>query len=271
MPIAKFANECALGYNKKIAIDITSNGYLLDKSKILELKKLGLSSCQITLDGNKEHHNKIRFVDKGGDSYDIIINNVINAVRCGIKIVLRINYTKDNLYDLDLILEDLGVLTKRERSLITLSMNKVWQENCSQLNDIVEKFENKAADFGLIIPDALLLDHVHNACYADKTNEAVVNFDGNIYKCNARDFTIKRSEGRLNSDGQIIWNTLHKSRERQRFINFPCKTCSIFPVCGGGCSQVALENAGRDYCVGKDSLDKMIVNMFLSKNCKEIK
>ena len=270
VPIAKYAYNSASENQKAFAIDITSNGFLFDKTKLLELKEMGLSSCQITLDGSEEHHNKTRFLDKGIASYDRIIKNVITAVQCDIEIVLRINYTKDNIYSLQLILKDLAVLSMRERKLITLSMNKVWQEKSTLLNETVEIFEKAASNFGLTIPDALLEDHVRNACYADKTNEAVINFDGNVYKCNARDFSIERSEGFLNSKGNIIWNNLYKKRNKLRFSNSLCKTCSIFPVCGGGCSQLALENKGKEYCIGKDHSSDMIRKMFLSKNCIEI-
>jgi len=267
IPIANYAYNSAVKNKKTFAIDITSNGLLLDKTKASELKKIGLASCQITLDGNKENHNKTRFVNKGADSYNTIIKNIITAVECNIKIVLRINYTKDNVYNLQPILDDLAILSIEKRKNITLSMNKVWQETSTQLYDAVKKFKKEAFNFGLTIPDALLEDHVRNSCYADKINESVVNFDGNIFKCNARDFSVERCEGHLSSEGHIVWNNLYKKRNESRFANSKCKICSIFPICGGGCSQVALENKGKNYCVGKDNSEDKIINMFLSKNC----
>lgn len=122
----------------------------------------------------------------------------------GIEVVLRINYTQENLSDLELIFKDFDDLSMEKRKLITLSMNKVWQETNKNLDDSVNRFIDLAEEFGFTIPDAVLEDHVRNSCYADKVNETVINFDGKVYKCNARDFTDERQEGMLDSDGNII-------------------------------------------------------------------
>lgn len=185
----------------------------------------------------------------------------------GIEVVLRINYTQENLSDLELIFKDFDDLSTEKRKLITLSMNKVWQETNKNLDDSVNRFIDLAEEFGFTIPDAVLEDHVRNSCYADKVNEAVINFDGKVYKCNARDFTDERQEGMLDSDGNIIWNSLHSKRNEVRIQNKQCKQCSVFPICGGGCSQIALENAGKDYCIGKEGMEESIKHMFLSNYC----
>lgn len=267
LPIADFAHKSAIQHDKDFAIDITSNGYLFNTDRFKKLLKLGLKSCQITLDGSKELHDKTRFPFNNTGSYSNIINNIHIAVRLGINIVLRINYTKKNLTDLELILKDFEDLSIKERDMITLSMNKVWQETANDLKYDVNKFTEAANEFGFQMPDALLADRVRNPCYADKINEAVINYDGKVYKCNARDFTDDRHEGILNCEGNIIWNKLYHKRNKTRNINQICKTCSIFPICGGGCSQFALENSGKDYCIGKDESNEIITQMFLSKYC----
>lgn len=268
LPIAKFTKVCASKYNKDYAMDVTSNGYLFNSDRFKNLKGLGLESCQITLDGSEEQHNKTRFQQVKIGSYSIIVHKIHIAVELGIKIVLRINYTKDNLSSIHLILDDFKDLPIEKRKLITLSMNKVWQETNNDLANEVNKFINASRKFGFTIPDALLSDHVRNSCYADKINEAVINYDGKVYKCNARDFTEERQEGFLNDKGDINWNELHSKRIEMRTRNKRCEQCSIFPICGGGCSQIALEKAGKDYCIGKTGIEETIKQMFLSKNCK---
>lgn len=267
LPIAKYAKDCATTYHKDYAMDITSNAYLFNSCRLEKLRGLGLASCQITLDGNKEKHNKTRFPHKNIGSYSTIIHNIHSAVELGIEVVLRINYTQENLSDLELIFKDFDDLSTEKRKLITLSMNKVWQETNKNLDDSVNRFIDLAEEFGFTIPDAVLEDHVRNSCYADKVNEAVINFDGKVYKCNARDFTDERQEGMLDSDGNIIWNSLHSKRNEVRIQNKQCKQCSVFPICGGGCSQIALENAGKDYCIGKEGMEESIKHMFLSNYC----
>lgn len=53
----------------------------------------------------------------------------------------------------------------------------------------------------------------------------------------------------MEQNGTITWNEKKFIRQNAKFQNKPCQTCSILPVCGGGCSQVAYENLGKDYCV----------------------
>jgi uncharacterized protein len=53
----------------------------------------------------------------------------------------------------------------------------------------------------------------------------------------------------LNDSGEIIWGPKYEKRLNSKFKNKPCLECAILPMCGGGCTQQALENEGRDYCV----------------------
>lgn len=43
-------------------------------------------------------------------------------------------------------------------------------------------------------------------CYGDHANHFIVNYNGDLYKCSARDFTKENREGVLTSDGDLEWN-----------------------------------------------------------------
>lgn len=96
-------------------------------------------------------------------------------------------------------------------------MNKVWQEKMKRLGEQVRKMQAKAKEFGMTLPDALLADRVRHSCYADKENEAVINYNGKVYKCNARDFKEDNCEGILDESGNIQWNDFHQLRKTQNF------------------------------------------------------
>jgi uncharacterized protein len=266
LPIAQYTYDLVKREHKKIIFDITSNGYLFNKSRFETLQKMGLTSCQITLDGNKKEHDKTRYLSINKGSYDTIIGNVKIAAKLGIDIVLRINYTEKNIVSLTDIFHSFEDLSLKERQKITLSMNKVWQESNENLGPVVRSFQDNALKFGLKIPDALLSDRVRFSCYADKTNESVINYNGDVYKCNARDFTENRKEGILDKNGNIIWNEIHTIRNKSKLENERCKTCSILPICGGGCSQNSLENRGLKYCINQDKnkIKDQIIELFLS-------
>ena len=93
------------------------------------------------------------------------------------------------------------------------------------------------------------MDFVRNSCYADKKNHATINYNGDLFKCTARDFETKNREGFLDENGNLVWNEKYDVRLNSKFKNKPCLDCRILPICNGGCSQQALEHIGIDYCV----------------------
>jgi uncharacterized protein len=103
-------------------------------------------------------------------------------------------------------------------------------------------------------------------CYGDHRNHATINYNGEVFKCTARDFTNANSEGMLSDNGRIIWNDKFEKRMNIKFKNKPCLECKIMPLCNGGCSQQAIENEGVDYCIydfDEDKKKKMVIEKFL--------
>ena len=71
----------------------------------------------------------------------------------------------------------------------------------------------------------------------------------------------------LNNDGTIVWNEKYEKRLNSKFKNPPCKECRILPICGGGCSQQAIEHEGIDYCVmnfDEDAKTSLVIDKFKS-------
>lgn len=268
LPLMQYTFHAARHYNLALGISFTTNGYLIDDDMIKDFLSYSVTGLQISFDGNKEQHDQTRFVSKTRGSYDVIVQNIKKLVRSNIHVTLRINYTEKNLIGLEDILESFSDLSFEERHHITLSMNKVWQEANENLGDQVINFKEQAFHFGFSLPDAFDGDRVRNSCYADKRNQSVINYNGDVYKCNARDFTKDRREGEL-QENDILWNDKMETRMNSKLKNKPCLECSILPICGGGCSQQALEYAGEDYCVNDFDEKKkkdIVLNMFLSNS-----
>jgi uncharacterized protein len=113
----------------------------------------------------------------------------------------------------------------------------------------VNAFLNKVRTLGFSAGHGVLGDTVRYSCYADRSNHATINYNGEVFKCTARDFTSASKEGDLDEDGNIIWNERYTDRMTSKLKNKPCLECAILPICGGGCSQKAMESANEDYCV----------------------
>lgn len=273
LPIMKFIYQKTKKNNINLSINFTTNGYLINNEMIEHFVKYEVNGLQITFDGNKENHNKVRFVSKSRGSYDKIVENIKKLIKNNINITFRINYTKQNLVGLDKIFNDFKDLSMNERSMMMLSMNKVWEEKSNDLGSQVLLFKDKAKSFGFKLPDSLLSDRVRHSCYADKLNQATINYNGDVYKCNAREFDKKTREGVLNNDGYIEWNEKRDNRMNAKLNNKSCLECKILPICGGGCSQQAIEYEGRDYCVNdydEAKKDDIVLSMFLSENLENV-
>lgn len=90
---------------KKLHIHFTSNGALLNDEIITFLSQF---SCgfQITLDGGKLFHDKTRFSKNNKGSFDIIVNNIHRLITAHINVIVRVNYTSENVDSLDSIYEN---------------------------------------------------------------------------------------------------------------------------------------------------------------------
>jgi uncharacterized protein len=249
VPILRYANEVAREHGVEITGDFTTNGFLITEKMVKEFKELNVNNFQITLDGNKDHHNTVRYVSKERGSYTEIIGNIIMLAENHFNVTLRINYTKENLNKIEEILDDLSILSPESKQHVNISLHQVWQDNNRDLGPRVNEFMKLVRQLGFATTHSILGDSVRFSCYADKTNHATINYNGEVFKCTARDFTSANKEGVLNENGEIEWNEKYTSRLTSRLKNPPCLECAILPICGGGCSQKAMENINKEYCV----------------------
>lgn len=248
-PIQKFCMAFFEERNIKYSASFTTNGFLINNEMIDLFKVTNVTSFQITLDGNRELHNNVRFVNSKRGSYDEIVSNILLLCRKGFYVALRINYTKTNLIGVEDILQDIEELEEPFRANLEIAFRKVWQEGDTSLGVKVRKIADIFRNSGFRTISGGAPDNVRNSCYADKNNHATINYNGDIFKCTARNFSSEAKEGTLNTEGEIIWNQKYYDRLSIKFKNKPCLECSIMPICNGGCSQKAIENIGKDYCV----------------------
>jgi uncharacterized protein len=245
------------------AISFTTNGYLINDEFISFFKDNNLHcSLQITLDGYKEKHDLVRFVSANKGSYDTIIKNIKMLLLNSFFIRLRINYTGTNIDDAHKIGEEFIDIPQdiKDRFLL-IDFHRVWQDDKIDNTYLVlgENIDQMKTD-GLNVSSTYVPNNVMDSCYADKRNSAVINYNGDLFKCTARDFTTAARAGYLSEAGELIWeNDYLERRMNSKFNNKPCLTCPILPLCNGGCSQHAMEHLGGDeYCVhGGDYNEKM--------------
>jgi uncharacterized protein len=245
VPIMTYAKSECIRLSKQLDIYITTNGFLLNKSTIQDLMEYDYVSIQVPIDGDKDNHNKVKYLKDGQGSFDKVICNLQNAVKAGLWVTVRCNYTATNIESFLFLKPMFNDFANRNN--IEFSFHKIWQEDNtevlqSQAENVMERFKSDGYSTITNIGRKGL-------CYADYKSNLVVNYNGDIYKCTARNFNDNNKLGTLEDYGVIIWNDKYEQRLNCKYKSADCSVCEIFPVCMQGCSQNVFEQKNVDRCV----------------------
>ncbi|GAA4211340.1 radical SAM protein [Microbispora amethystogenes] len=180
--------ERAAGYGLRDAV-MVSNGTLLTARVARQLAGLGLRSVQVTFDGDRPDHDRIRVRRTGGGTFDAIVGAMAamteaTSVRCD----LRVNVSARNVAGIDALVERLAAGLDPARCSIHFARvgdaGVGYEETLAYSDDLADRFirwQRRALDLGFAVPRP----HVRrpcNACsYRDGKYGAVVNPDGGLY------------------------------------------------------------------------------------------
>ena len=140
-----------------------------------------------------------------------------------------------------------------DRNKIGVHLERVWQTGGSpfdneELQDIIRKW--MAAGFKV---SYMNMGRRSISCKASARNQAVISYDGAVYKCSGRDFTESHKDGQLQPDGTIQWDE-EKLKRRMDIVTYDndmCRECKFLPLCWGPCCQKQMESNGGNlecYC-----------------------
>lgn len=236
--------------DKKIAFSVgfTTNGTIIN-SKLFDMLRDIDSHFQVTFDGNKAKHDSVRKFKKGSSgSFELICRNIRTILSSlpKARIGLRINYDADTLKNMGEVYDFIASLDPEK---VSVSLHKVWQVDKEEIDEDLL--------FDCIVRIKKLGIHVNiqgypinsGICYADCLNSCVINYDGLVYKCTARDFNATSKCGELTRSGLIKWD--YNKLKEYCFTAIPqkCQECVLLPCCPGNCSQSLIENGGVGECV----------------------
>lgn len=237
--ISSFANEVCKKENVRLISGITTNGYLISSKMLPFFKEVNMQSFQITLDGQKTLHDTIRYTKDKQGSYDKIVENITLLARelNPQFLTLRINYTSESFED---IFEIASSFPEDVRPKIKVLLQQVWQDKESNRITAgnVENLKTQFENAGFQVEKEIFNCSGRNTCYADLLNQAVINYDGRVFKCTAINFAKETEDGVLNDEGNILWgHSLAKKIATTTFENAHCADCKYLPICFGPCSK----------------------------------
>ena len=239
-------------HGKALAVHFTSNAYLLTPERIERLASLKLHrpiSWQITLDGGRAVHNRVRHTVAREATYDTIVRNIHALLQAGMSVLVRLNYQYANLLSFLDVIDDFKDVDEKLKPLLSFQFQQIWQDrnNVSRenVNQELEKIERAYKEAGLPLQTQRTRP---TRCYADNEHSIVVNYDGNLFRCTAQDFVPDSREGILSPDGELQVNDTYRKRTARKFTNKVCRACKVYPLCFGGCSQKQMSRFA-DACV----------------------
>lgn len=253
----------------------TTNGFLLTHKMFEELSELGLAgtSFQISFDGNRETHDKSRVYDPLHPTFDRMLEAVRAGAEMGFRMCARFNYTPDNLDSFNDVVDIMSGWDEQIRKNITVNFQQVWQTSDGISNDTkghASAMQKRIRELGMTA-DCDMVYHRH-VCYADRANNIVVNYNGDVYKCTARKFDREKREGVLSPDGEIIYQNSYNRRMSIKFANKACRECVIMPICNGRCSQNKLEKSDTEKCfldMDNKQRERYLLGSIIQKITKE--
>ena len=192
--------------------NIITTAYHIDKDVIDILKEIEVSSMQITFDGNRENHNRIKYTNNCNDVFTKILHNIDLIVKYApeIKIIIRVNITKQNMSDYVELYQ--MFLRKYVGKNIAITPAIVMDRGdhvdfcTSKLfskSEFVDFTINLWKEYGIATSWMNYPNHFISECAIRNGNATTVDAEGYIYKCWEVIGNKKRAIGKL-EDGNLV-------------------------------------------------------------------
>ena len=273
--LAERLHAASTARGTEILINIITNGLLLSREMVERLNPLGLNGIKITLDGDRDAHNRSRPLRGGQGTFDKIIANT-RAVADLTRMAVGGNFEVDTADSYPALLDFLAEqdfaprLSKvtfkpviREKSVAprgVIPLTVVGSDSkplngacmtsagtgvsrvCDSCNFVDDKMaflreETKKRGFSTA-------DGVHmGPCEIHKEHAHTIGPDGSLFACPGFAGEALQSTGHI--DGR------HEDYRSQALRNFEtlaawemCNDCAFIPVCAGGCTVAAHNELG---------------------------
>ena len=253
--------KCA---KKPYYASITTNGYLLTPKNMELLYSCNVRHITVTLDGNKETHDKQRHLIQGGNTFDKIIENlkgIRNEKRYHIKVSIRTNVTKEILSNIKSFFEYLndefgndnrfGIFIRLAgdwggERVKKIKSNLLSEDAYSQIYDILQNIPDLTLDWSVNKAD---FEPAGCFCQAMRKNKYTIAVDGSIHKCDTPNMPI----GCLDDNGIMNINdkTICEWSLPQSIASKQCDECFFSCACFmGTCPQNMILNKNTYTCSG---------------------
>ncbi len=252
----------------RMTISVITNGLLLTPEVVQRLLPFGLSGVKITLDGDRDTHNRMRPLRGGQGTFDRIINN-IRQVSGMCRISIGGNFDESSVDSYPALLDFLREQEFADK-LVKVAFKPIIREaqpakpkgfipltvvggpglngpcmtsagtgssacdSCGLLDEkmSVLREETKKRGFSTV-------DGVHmGPCEIHKRHAHTIGPDGSLYACPGFAGNAAESTGHIDGRNEA-WRSAAAARFERLAAWKECEDCAFIPVCAGGCSAAA--------------------------------
>jgi uncharacterized protein len=232
--------------------EMTTNGIELDLEFARRMQSFGTGFFKVTLDGDRETHDRMRVYRDGRGTFDVIFDNVVTLARAGIKVCVGGHFFPDQAASFEKLLdrlEESGVsrliggvqfrpmvdTQQRHDGTCTTCSGKQETQTLVQLNKSLERRKMTPPGHKGATLEALL-----GPCELHWKNNYTIDPDGRVYKCPAVAGMPGLEVTQVASAAQEKIAPLLELRPWEK-----CGDCPYLPVCVGGCLGGKFLKTGR--------------------------
>jgi uncharacterized protein len=258
-------------------VNIITNGLLLTADVVDRMAPFGLNGIKITLDGDRDTHNRMRPLRGGQGTFDRIVEN-IRAVAGRCRIAVGGNFDESSVDTFPALLDFLheqdfaDKLSKvffkpivraepvSAKGIIPLTpvaargaketlngtcMTSVGSgagkacDSCNVLDDKLSQLREHTKRLGFATHDG-----VHNGpCHVHMKHAHTIGPDGSLYACPGFTGQLAMSTGHID-DRKDTWRESALERFERLHPWKECGDCAFIPVCAGGCVAASYSQLG---------------------------
>lgn len=253
--LSRRLTDLANRIDANFSAELITNGTLLSRQTAERLAALGICEVQITLEGPRETHDRIRRNKSGNGSFDDILKNARSA-SLHMNVAARIHlapYTVDKIHALLEMLHNEKMQQVFKQLYFAPLFDYRPHEGAKRFESDDKRFFTSVAfaeaqspliayakKLGFNTNDPL--DSSYGLCFAMQDGSLVLDQEGQTYKCY---LDAGNSEYSL---GNVADAPLPPSKwDKYDFLSdSECSQCDFLPVCLGGCPKQRMQNSPKE-------------------------
>lgn len=240
---------CKETEKKIIHQEIITNAYLINDKVIDFFRRSKMDKIQISIDGVEETHDRTRYTKAGHKPTFRTIERNIDSLTTALpelNVSLRINIHKDNYKDFAILYSRYFKEKRNDRLSIYPGIIRVDSPDkrsfchyCYHNDDLIELYECLERD-GVNID---FMPRIHaKGCMIQRADAFIIGPEGELYKCWDDVSKPEKVVGSIMNDKLYNYDLLMRYMHECNPFDDECRKCSVFPICGGGCSLLRYRN-----------------------------